>query len=66
MISAEEYRLRAEQCHRLAEMATDDYHKKNYQRLAKLWTETAHKIEDREEFSSTLASIEDPSATLVR
>jgi len=58
MVTAEEYRRRAEQCERLAEMAADPYHKKNYARLAKLWTETARKTVDREEFSSTLATIE--------
>ena len=40
--------MRAEHCARLAEQATDDYHRKNFQQLAAMWTEMAQKAESRE------------------
>jgi hypothetical protein len=58
MASAEEYRRRADECRRLANEAKDGFHKKNFERLEKLWAETARKTEDRRAFASTLATIE--------
>jgi hypothetical protein len=58
MLRAEDYRLRAEQCFRKAQEARDDYHRKNFSRLANMWTEMARKTAAREEFSATLSQIE--------
>jgi hypothetical protein len=58
MLRAEDYRLRAEQCFRKAQEARDDYHRKNFSRLANMWTEMARKTAAREEFSTTLSQIE--------
>lgn len=58
MITAAEYRQKAEQCLRLADGAKDSYHKKNFLRLSTMWSEMATKTEAREEFSTTLSAIE--------
>jgi len=48
MLAAADYRERAEDCLRLAEQAGDDYHRKNYQQLATMWSEMAQKAITRE------------------
>jgi hypothetical protein len=58
MVSAAEYRERADECSRKARESTDDYHKKNFARLAKMWSDMASKTEARAEFSTTLSEIE--------
>ncbi len=47
MIHAEDYRMRARACARRAAEAQDDYHRKNFQQLAMMWTEMADKAEGR-------------------
>lgn len=47
MIHAADYRMRAEACARRAAEAQDDYHRKNFQQLAVMWTEMADKAEGR-------------------
>lgn len=47
MIQAADYRARARDCARRAEEAQDDYHRKNFEQLAAMWTEMAHKAEGR-------------------
>jgi hypothetical protein len=59
MASAADYRQRAEECLRLANEAKEGYHKKNFSRLATMWSEMASKTEAREEFATTLSEIED-------
>ncbi|MBX3548799.1 MAG: hypothetical protein KF748_06540 [Xanthobacteraceae bacterium] len=39
--------MRAETCARSAAEAQDDYHRKNFQQLAVMWTEMADKAEGR-------------------
>ncbi len=58
MLRAEDLRQRAALCSRKAQEATDDYHKKNYSRLAKMWSDMASRTAAREEFSATLSEIE--------
>ncbi len=58
MVSAAEYRQRADECSRKAREATDDYHKKNYARLATMWSDMASKTDSRKEFSARLSEIE--------
>lgn len=48
MIRAADYRARAEHCARSAKAAQDDYHRKNFQKLAEMWSEMAAKAESRE------------------
>lgn len=58
MVSAAEYRRRAEECSLKAREATDEYHKKNYGRLANMWSDMASKTASRTEFSATLSELE--------
>jgi hypothetical protein len=47
MILAADYRAKAADCARRAEEAQDDYHRKNFQALAVMWSEMADKAEGR-------------------
>ncbi|MBS4082168.1 MAG: hypothetical protein KGZ73_01330 [Rhizobiales bacterium] len=47
MIQAADYRARAEDCARRASEAQDEYHRKNFQALAVMWSEMADKVEGR-------------------
>ncbi len=42
------YRLRAEECARRAREAHDEFHKKNFTQLARMWSEMADKAEARD------------------
>lgn len=53
MLGAADYRKRAEDCLRLAEQAGDEYHRKNYQQLATMWSEMAQKAMNREGITSS-------------
>lgn len=62
MIYAAGYRMRAEDCARRAQEAQDEYHRKNFEQLAAMWSEMADKAESREaqqkgEVDSALATI---------
>jgi hypothetical protein len=66
MIHAADYRMRAEDCARKAAEAKDDYHRKNFQQLAVMWTEMAEKVEGRglvahNDIEDALATIESAS-----
>lgn len=47
MADAADYRSKAEECVLRAKQATDDFHRKNFQQLAAMWTEMADKAEGR-------------------
>jgi hypothetical protein len=47
MADAADYRRKAEDCVRLAEQAADDFHRRNFQQLAAMWSEMADKAEGR-------------------
>ncbi|MCW5681933.1 MAG: hypothetical protein KF794_05120 [Xanthobacteraceae bacterium] len=47
MIHAADYRRRAEDCAKRANEAQDDYHRKNFLKLADIWTQMAEKEESR-------------------
>jgi hypothetical protein len=47
MIHAADYRAKAEVCARRAEEAQDEFHRKNFQQLAAMWSEMADKAESR-------------------
>lgn len=62
MIHAAAYRAKAEDCARRAREAQDEYHRKNFQKLAAMWFEMAEKCERREageqrEIAEALATI---------
>lgn len=69
MIQAADYRARAEDCARRASEAQDEYHRKNFQALAVMWSEMADKAEGRtganaaaatpDEIDEALATIRD-------
>lgn len=52
MIPAADYRAKAADCARRADEAQDDYHRKNFQALAIMWTEMADKAEGRAAFTA--------------
>lgn len=62
MIRAADYRARAEHCARSAKAAQDDYHRKNFQKLAEMWSEMAAKAESRER--SEQRRVEEALATI--
>ncbi len=47
MILAADYRAKAADCARRAEEAQDDYHRKNFEQLALMWSEMAEKADER-------------------
>lgn len=47
MLYAEDYRAKAADCLRRAGEAGDDYHRKNFEQLAAMWSEMAAKAENR-------------------
>jgi hypothetical protein len=47
MIHAADYRKRAEDCAERANAAQDEFHRKNFQQLADMWSEMADKAESR-------------------
>lgn len=65
MIQAADYRARAEDCARRASEAQDEYHRKNFQALAVMWSEMADKVEGRTgATAATPDQIDDALATI--
>lgn len=57
MIHAADYRRRAEDCARRANEAQDDYHRKNFLKLADIWTQMAEKAESRAPLMARLGAV---------